>query len=120
MSELNSREEEMAKMGRYCKAYPLPRFRAFSGWNENAQNARVEKRLVEGKEIEAPRELTDDAHLYLQENYTVTDGIFIEENIIFNNVSDEWVDFCKNQLRFEIPVYEPLNIPQAAKAQAEG
>jgi hypothetical protein len=100
----------MAKMGRYCKAYPLPRFRGYSGWTEKSQNARAEKRLVDGTEVEAPRELTDNTHLYLQENYTVTDGIFLEENVIFDAIADDWIDFCKNQLKFEIPVYEPLNI----------
>ena len=104
----------MAKMGRYCKAYPLPRFRAFSGWTEKSANARTERRVVDGAEIEAPRELSDSTHLYLQENYTVTDGIFIEENIIFDEVGEDWIEFCKTQLNFEIPVYEPITISQAA------
>ena len=30
-----------------------------------------------------PRELTDDDYVYLQGNFTVTDGIFIDENMIF-------------------------------------
>jgi len=30
----------------------------------------------------------------MQENYVVTDGIFKDENIIFDNVTPEWKDFC--------------------------
>ncbi len=32
-----------ADMGKYCKAYLLKDFRAFSGWTELAENARVER-----------------------------------------------------------------------------
>jgi len=56
--------------------------------------------------------LTDDDFLYLQENYVVTDGIFKDENIIFDKVTLAWKDFCDNTLLFEIPVYEPLKISE--------
>jgi hypothetical protein len=70
----------MANMGRYCKAYPIARLREFGGWAENGENARKVRREIDGVEVEAPRELTDGDHLYLQENYVVTDGIFIDEH----------------------------------------
>lgn len=84
----------MAKMGKYCKAYLLKQFRQYNQWNENQQ--------------ENP-ELTDDSVVYLQENYVVTDGIFQDENIIFENVTEEWKEFCHQVLEFEIPNYEPVN-----------
>ena len=93
----------MAKMGRYCKAYPITRFREYSSWTENAAQARAEKQTVDGKEVEVQRTLTDDDHLYLQEDYRVTDGIFLDENVIFDDVTPEWVDYCTNVLKFEIP-----------------
>lgn len=86
----------MATMGKYCKAYPIQKLRQFSQWAENTDNTRKEKKEVDGKELEINRELTDDDFLYLQENYVVTDGIFKDENIIFDNVTPEWKDFCKN------------------------
>ena len=100
----------MSEMGRYCKAYPIQRLRAFPGWSEKSENTRKEKKEVDGQEVEAPRVLTDDTFLYLQENYTVTDGIYIDENIVFDNVSEEWKKFCSENLNFEIPVYEPVKI----------
>lgn len=96
----------MAQKGRYCKAYSLAKLREFDGWRENAQNVRKEKREVNGQEVETQRELTDADYLYVQENFMVTDDIFIDENIIFADVTPEWMDFCRNRLKFEVPVYE--------------
>ena len=93
----------MSKMGRYCKAYPVRRLREFSGWKEDLQSARVEKSKVDEEELATPRQLTDDDHLYLQEDFTVTDGIFLEENIIYSEVTPEWKTFCIENLKFEIP-----------------
>lgn len=100
----------MTTMGKYCKAYSLEKLRRFSGWTEKAENARKEE--VEGKETESPRVLTDNDHLYLQENYVVTDGIFKDENIIFDKVTPEWIEYCHEVLKFEVPVYEPIEIAQ--------
>lgn len=94
------------KMGRYCKAYPITRLREFPGWTENSENARKETKTVEESEVETPRQLAEGDFLYLQEDFTVTDGIFLEENVIFDNVSPEWIEFCKTTLKFEVPVYE--------------
>ena len=87
----------MSTLGTYCKAYMVPRFREFTGWTESAENAR--------KENDSPRPLTDTDFLYLQENFVVTDGIFIDENVIFNNVTPEWIHFCQNVLEFEVPKF---------------
>ena len=109
----------MAEMGRYCKAYYAADFRKFPGWKENVASLRKDKQEVNGKEVEVERtELKDDDILYLQENLVVTDGIFKDENIIFDNVTDEWKEFCHGTLAFEIPVYEPINIPVAAGSEA--
>ena len=96
----------MAKMGSYCKAYPVEMFRAFSGWEENTQNLRKEKKEVDGTEVEERRELSENDHFYLQENLVVTDGIFIDENIIFDNITPEWEAYCKDELKFQVPDYE--------------
>jgi len=98
--------KNMSKMGKYCKAYMIPRFREFSGWTEDSQNAR--------KENDAPRQLTDADFLYLQENFVVTDGVFLDENVIFDNVTPEWINFCEKVLEFKIPDYA------VAKAEQEG
>jgi hypothetical protein len=88
----------MATIGRYCKSYPLSHLRQFSGWREKAENARKVRKEVDGEIVEVPRQLTDDEYVYLHGNLIVTDGIFIDENIIFDNVTPEWQEFCKNLL----------------------
>lgn len=95
----------MRQIGKYCKAYPIARFREFPQWTENTANLRKEIGQADSAEAEAQRELTDDSFLYLQQNYSVTDGIFIDENVVFNNVTPEWIEFCKETLHLEIPEY---------------
>ena len=90
----------MSKMGQYCKAYPLDAMRQFAGWHENAQAFRKSEDAAESANEDRP----DNDHIvYLQENYVVTDGIFIDENIIFDEVTDEWIEFCQKTLNFEVP-----------------
>jgi hypothetical protein len=90
----------MANMGRYCKAYPIKRFREFSRWSENLQNLRKETKHVDGKDVTGTRELREDDFFYLQENLVVTDGIFIDENVVFDNITPEWEEFCRHELNF--------------------
>jgi hypothetical protein len=106
------------EMGKYCKAYLAKQFREYPGWSEKKENVRKEKKEVDGKEIDVDRELDDESILYLQENYVVTDGIFKDMNIIFEDVTDAWKDYCHGPLAFEIPNYEPINIPTAATEPA--
>jgi len=100
----------MPKMGKYCKAYPVMRFREFSGWSENLENLRKDKGEPDGKQEAGATVSDDDAFFYLQENFAVTDGIFIDENIIFNDTSPEWVDFCQTSLKFQPPVFESVKV----------
>lgn len=88
----------MTILGKYCKAYPLYQLRQFAGWSEQPENARIIKREVDGEIIEEARELSDEDYVYVQRNFTVTDGIFIDENIIFSEVTPEWIDYCRNVL----------------------
>jgi hypothetical protein len=106
------------EMGKYCKAYLAKDLRAYPKWSEKKENVRKDKKEVDGKEVEVDTELTDDSILYIQENYVVTNDIFKDMYIIFDDVTDEWKDFCHNTLNFEIPVYEPIEIPKA-EGQAE-
>ncbi|NJL19903.1 MAG: hypothetical protein HC895_02295 [Leptolyngbyaceae cyanobacterium SM1_3_5] len=81
----------MATIGKYCKAYLVQQFRQFEQWQEG------------------DRSLKEDDILYLQENYVVTDGIFKDENIVFDRVTPEWQNFCQTVLQFEIPA---IDLPQ--------
>src|SRR6266850_2343137 len=103
----------MKEMGRYCKAYSVSKFREFSGWTENVQNLRKETNEGNGNESSIKGQLTDTDYLYVQDNYTVTQGIFFDENVIYDSISSEWVAFCKDTLKFEIPHSQPPNLAKA-------
>lgn len=96
----------MTTLGKYCKSFPLQRFREFPGWTENLSNARRIRQVIDGQKVEVARELCDADYLYLQENFTVTDSIFLDENIIFDSVTSDWVNFCVNVLGVNFPTDE--------------
>jgi len=91
-------------MGMYCKAYQLSQLRQFAGWSENPQ---VPEAKQASPRIEENKILSDDDLVYVQENYVVTEDLFIDEGIIFNNVTPEWQDFCRGVLMFD-PVPDNL------------
>lgn len=93
----------MAEMGRYCKAYLAKDFKEFPGWKPNLENLRQPEPEKPGEEPEERTELQDDDIVYLQEDLVVTDGIFKDENVLFESDSDEWKTFCEKTLEFEIP-----------------
>ena len=100
----------MPKIGKYCKAYLLKDLRKFSQWCKYANEVKIEKKLVDEKEIEMERNLIEDDILYLQDNYVVTGEIFNDENIVFKIVTPEWKDFCTKNLNFVIPVHETAEL----------
>lgn len=113
----------MAEMGNYCKAYEAKQLRRFAGWSEKVENLRPETREVDGEELQVRREaLADDDILYIQEDYTVTDGIFKDEHVVFDDVTDEWKRWVGGDLEpepFEIPHYEPIEIAAAGPGEGE-
>lgn len=96
----------MPTLGKHCKSYRLQLFRQFPGWTEDLKNARKIRKEIEREIVEVERELNDSDYLYLQENFTVTDSIFVDENIIFSNVTATWIDFCLNVLGVQFPAPE--------------
>lgn len=97
----------MTILGRYSKSYPLRQLRQFSGWTEKAENARKIRTEVDGEIVEQARELTDEDYVYVQRNFTVTDGIFVDENIIFSDVTPEWIEFCQTVLGLRSQIGKP-------------
>lgn len=99
----------MSKMGRYCKAYPIDRLQAFDGWPEAYRREVAKEPPAEVSGNGEPHDGTSNSqpaendYLFVQEDLTVTKGIFLEEDVVFDQVTPQWADFCKNELRFEIP-----------------
>ena len=72
----------------YAKGYLLGDLRKFSGWHEAKINS---------------SELPDDEVVFLHQDFTVTQLIWPGENVIFNQDTPEWRDFCSQHLQFEVP-----------------
>ncbi len=94
------------EMSKYCKAYHLGDMRKFRKWKEKSENARKEKKEINGSVVEEARDLSDDSIVYLQENLVVTDDVYKEENILFDDITPKWEKFCEKKLEFKIPDYD--------------
>jgi hypothetical protein len=84
----------MAQMSRYCKAYPAQELRRFPEWHEQLPPLVVRP---EGAAAE------ETAYFYLHDNYVVTAGLYRDENIAFDRVTDAWTSFCSRVLDFVVP-----------------
>jgi hypothetical protein len=94
----------MAIMGRYCRAYAAGELRKFAGWRERL-DALAPIENDENGTAQPRTGLADDDYLFLQETYVVTDGIFQDEHVVFDDLTPEWKAFCTGELAFEIPDY---------------
>ena len=88
----------MRRMGKYCKAYHLSRFQEFPGWSANAGSSGNEEPKTNG----VTAEKVHNNYFYLQENYTVTTGIFLDDEIVYGNVTVDWINFCTETLKFQV------------------
>ncbi|HSD46592.1 MAG TPA: hypothetical protein VLB87_08205, partial [Pyrinomonadaceae bacterium] len=85
---------------KYCTAYHVGDLRRYSSWTETQQ-------------------LADEDVVFLHQDYTVTKSIWAGEDVIFDNVTDQWKDFCNNDLRFAVPdsldlIAKPVEAAQTA------
>ena len=94
----------MNRLGNYCKAYMLDDLRKFSGWNESAREDEAQVLIDEAK-TEGETDLSNV--LFIQENFTVTAGIFLDESVVLDQPTPEWIEFCRDTLKFDPPVIEP-------------
>ena len=94
----------MATLGKYCKAYQVATLRQFEQWAQGISHLENE-----GAGTSKTRELKDEDVLFVQEDFTVTDGVFLDENVVFDQVSPEWKNFCKTKLGFEVPSHVTAN-----------
>lgn len=86
------------ELGLYCKAYHLRDMRAYPQWQEQAAQARPASETDT-----TPRLLSDDSVVYLQEDLSVTDDIFLGEHVLFSSQDSAWSDFCRGRLGFAVP-----------------
>jgi uncharacterized protein len=89
---------------KFCTAYPIEEFRQFPGWTENQDGPPANRSNGSSHSSAAPAEASaDDGILFLHQNYVVTKSIWDDEQIVFNQFSEDWKTFCHEVLQFRVP-----------------
>lgn len=87
-------------LANYARAYLLGELRKFSGWREEKINW---KDAVPAEENGHSHELSENDVVFLHQDLTVTQLIWPGENVIFDQVTPEWREFCAQELQFKVP-----------------
>jgi uncharacterized protein len=88
----------------YCKAYHLSDLRKFAAWSEAKINWKESRR--DGRKADGAEQDNEDSHdkvVFIHDDLTVTQSMWRDENVIFNQITAEWEEFCKNVLNFRVP-----------------
>lgn len=93
----------MAIMSNYCCAYPASLLRAYPGWSEKVPPLRAS---LDDSADATVSEATDGSdresleYYYVHDNYVVTAGVWVDEQIAFDDVTEAWKRFCIDGLEF--------------------
>ena len=107
-AEAERKGAESSPGRKYCSAFHLKDLRRYPAWAENDINA-----------ADSNAKLTGDDVVFLHEDYSVTKSIWANEDVVFDKVTEQWKDFCNNELRFVIPddldlIGQPIATQQSA------
>lgn len=103
---------------KYCKAYHLRDLRAYPEWFESRVNWREKKDNNGARDAEREtQEFADDSIVFVHQDYSVTESMWHNENVIFNRVTPAWVAFCAEELGFKVP--DDLDLIVPAKSSEE-
>lgn len=96
-------EKPVRPQRQYCKAYHLGQLRQFAGWQEKRIEGTKSTDHASGNGQAQPLERTDDAIIYVHEDFTVTADIWHNEKVIFDQATPAWIEFCASALNFKVP-----------------
>lgn len=99
--EKAGRDHSNQEAREFCKAYYLKAFREFPGWPDGPQpSAQEDSENGAGGNGKADAE--DDGVAFLHSDLTVTKSMWHDEDVIFDDVTPEWREFCANVLEFKV------------------
>jgi hypothetical protein len=103
----------------YCKAYYLRDLRRFPGWSESRINWKSKENNVGDAKGEG-EQFSDESIVFLHQDFTVTQSMWHNENVLFNNVTPEWEQFCASELGFRVPddIDLIVSVESSSSAQA--
>lgn len=105
---------------KYCTAYHLGELRRYSAWTENMLEPKKENSETPVDQANESQGLADQEIVFLHQDYKVTKSIWADEDVIFDNVTDRWKDFCTSELKFVVPDSLDLIAQPAEMAQSAG
>lgn len=97
----------------YARAYLLGDLRKFSGWREE----KINRKSAAADENGNSQPLSDSDVVFLHQDFTVTELIWPGENVVFNQTTPEWQEFCVQELQFKVPDdFDLIASTEAAKS----
>jgi hypothetical protein len=98
-AEDNYQGEKPARPQRkYCKAYHLGDLRQYPAWSESRINWKKENGSRNGG-----TPFAEDKVVFIHQDLTVTESMWHNENVLFDNVNSDWEEFCTGSLKFRVP-----------------
>ncbi|MDX6694360.1 MAG: uncharacterized protein QOF02_1963 [Blastocatellia bacterium] len=87
----------------YCKAYYLKDLRQFPGWPKTQATGREESSNGTGADVvKGEAAMDEDDIAFLHSDLTVTKSMWRDTEVIFNDITPEWQQFCANVLNFKV------------------
>jgi uncharacterized protein len=108
-------EKPVSPERQYCKAYYLADLRKLPGWSESRINWQ-EKADQDESGFGADGSFPDDMIVFIHQDFTVTESMWHNENVIFDRVDSAWKEFCQDTLKFKVP--DDLDLIVANEATA--
>lgn len=91
-------ERSGSQQRQYCAAFHLSDLRKFAGWHDSADKSQHKSDDAGGEKNTAESEI-----VFIHQDFTVTRSMWPNEDVIFNKITPEWIDFCKLNLGFKVP-----------------
>lgn len=104
---------------KYYVAYHLRDLRRYPAWSENKLDGKAAGTQPAGEQGQEGHGLSDDDVVFLHQDYKVTKSIWPDEDVVFSDVTEQWKDFCRTELRFAVPdeldlIGQPAEAPRPA------
>jgi len=101
----------MTVLSKYCKLYPASDLERFAAWRviPNSEDAtRLFSAALAGEADASAK------YYFLHDTYIVTAGIFLDSDVVFDQITPEWIEFCKGSLSFDpLEAEQPKDVLQA-------
>ena len=110
-AEDKANPEKPSTQRKYCKAYRLSELRRYPAFTESKTEKQATRDQSNGSAEQS--ELSADDIVFIHQDFTVARSMWEHEDVIFDQVTPEWIDFCSRELSFKVP--DDLELVVSAK-----